>query len=219
MIRGDVAGGFRDRHDAGERLAEALVPLQGQDVVVLAIPRGGVEIGAIVADRLGAELDVVIPRKIGAPANPELGLGAMAGEAVVLDERLIGQLGVSREYLDREIEAQREEIHRREAVYRGDRPPVAVRGRSAVVVDDGVATGGTAIASLRLARSLGAARTILAAPVGPVQAIPRLREEADEVQILLTPTFFYAVGQWYQEFPQVSDERVVELLRERWDAA
>jgi putative phosphoribosyl transferase len=215
-MAGDLTGGFRDRREAGERLADALESLGEQDVVVLAIPRGGVEIGAIVAERLGAELDVVIPRKIGAPANPELGLGALAGDAVVLDDRLIDQLGVSRKYLESEIQAQREEIRRRESVYRGHRPPATVLGTTAVVVDDGVATGGTAIASLRLARSMGAARVILAVPVGPLQAIPRLREEADEVHVLLTPRFFYAVGQWYQDFPQVSDQRVIELLGERW---
>jgi putative phosphoribosyl transferase len=212
---GDFGGGFRDRREAGEQLAEALSPLAGQDLVVLAIPRGGVEIGAVVADRLGADLDVVIPRKVGAPSNPELGLGAVAGDVVVLDERLIEQLGVSEEYLAREIAAQREEIRRRERVYRGDRPPARIEGRTAIVVDDGVATGGTAIASLRLARALGAPRVILAVPVGPAQAIDRLKQDADEVHILLTPRMFYAVGQWYQEFPQVSDQQVVDLLSER----
>jgi putative phosphoribosyl transferase len=204
-----------DRREAGVQLADALRNLAGENVVVLAIPRGGVEVGAVVADELGAPLDVVIPRKIGAPGNPELGLGAVAGEVEVLDHDLIDRLAVSEDYLRAEIAAQREEIARRERAYRGDRPPVEVEGRTAIVVDDGVATGGTALAAVRMARALGASSVVLAIPVGPRQAVPRLEREADRVVILRTPEPFYAVGQWYGDFPQVSDERVVELLSTR----
>jgi putative phosphoribosyl transferase len=205
---------FTDREDAGRQLADLLSDLQGQDVVILAIPRGGVEIGAVVATALGAPLDVVIPRKVGAPGNPELGLGAVAGDVEVLDQRLIKVLGVSQDYLRQEIESQQEEIRRRSVAYRGDRPPVSLEKSVAVVVDDGVATGGTAAAALRWARAGGASRVILAVPVAPAEAAERLRREADEVRILATPEPFYAVGQWYESFPQVGDERVVRLLRD-----
>jgi len=204
---------FTDREDAGRQLAANLADLAGQDVVVLGIPRGGVEVAAVVAAALGAPLDVVIPRKVGAPANPELGIGAVAEDVEVLDERLIRLLGVSEDYLRQEIEAQQEEIRRRSAAYRGNRPPVPLQGKVAVVVDDGVATGGTAVAAVRWARARGGTSVILAVPVAPAEAVGRLRREADEVRVLDTPEPFYAVGQWYEDFPQVSDERVVELLR------
>jgi putative phosphoribosyl transferase len=203
---------FRDREDAGRQLAEALQDLAGQDVVVVGIPRGGVEVAAKVAETLGAPLDVIIPRKVGAPGNPELGLGAVAEGVEVLDERLIRALGVTRDYLDREIAAQLEEIRRRQEVYRKGRPEVPLEGKVAVVVDDGVATGGTAAAAVRSARSKGAARVTLAVPVAPAEAAARLSEDADEVRVLESPEPFYAVGQWYYEFPQTSDQEVIELL-------
>jgi len=205
---------FRDRAEAGERLANLLSDLQGQDVVVLGIPRGGVEIAAVVAGRLGAPLDVVIPRKVGAPGNPELGLGAVAEDVEVLDERLIRVLAVKEDYLRSEIVAQQEEIARRSSAYRGDKLPVPTEGKIVIVVDDGVATGGTAVAALRWARARGAKRVLLAVPVAPPEAVHRLEQEADEVRVLATPEPFYAVGQWYDNFPQVSDQRVVELLAE-----
>jgi len=203
---------FVDRTEAGTQLAALLRPLAEEDVVVLAIPRGGVEVAAVVAEELGAPLDIVIPRKVGAPNNPELGLGAVAEGVEVLDPSLIDALGVSREYLSAEIARQREEIRRRAQAYRGGRPQVDLREKVAVVVDDGVATGGTAVAALRWARLHGASRVILAVPVAPAEGVDRLRGEADEVVVLLAPRMFYAVGQWYQDFPQVSDRRVVELL-------
>lgn len=210
----DVVGAemFVDRHDAGARLAEELRDLAGEPVVVLGIPRGGVEIAAAVAAALDAELDVVIPRKVGAPGNPELGLGAVAEGVEVLDERLIRLLAVGEDYLRAEIAAQLDEIVRRAAAYRQGRPEVDLTGKVAVVVDDGVATGGTAVAALRWARRKGAARVILAVPVAPPEAAARLAGEADEVRVLATPEPFHAVGQWYGDFPQVSDERVIELL-------
>jgi putative phosphoribosyl transferase len=203
---------FRDRVEAGRELARALDGFEDQDVVVLAIPRGGVEVGAEVARAHGWPLDTVIPRKIGAPGNPELGLGAIAPGVRVLDERMVRTLGVTPDYLEREITEQEEEIHRRAEAYRGGRPPVDVTGRVAVVVDDGVATGGTAAAALRWARSQGAARVVLAVPVAPHEALKRLSEDADEVVCLDTPEPFMAVGQWYASFPQTSDEEVVSLL-------
>ena len=203
---------FDDRTDAGRQLAALLRPLAEEDVVVLGIPRGGVEVAAVVADELGAPLDVVIPKKVGAPNNPELGLGAIAEGVEVLDPSLIEALGVSREYLSAEIAREQDEIRRRSEAYRGGRPPADLDGKVAVVVDDGVATGGTAVAALRWARLRGAARVVLAVPVAPAEGLERLRVEADEVVVLFAPRLFYAVGQWYADFPQVSDRRVVELL-------
>lgn len=203
---------FADRIEAGARLAEALEHLAGEDVVVLGVPRGGVEVAAEVARARGWPLDIVIPRKIGAPFNPELGLGAIAPGVRVLDERMIRTLNVSPDYLEEEISAQEEEIHRRTEAYRGGRPPVDVRGKVAVVVDDGVATGGTAAAALRWARASRASRVVLAVPVAPADAVRRLSSEADDIYVLAQPEPFYAVGQWYREFPQVEDERVIELL-------
>ena len=209
---------FRDRREAGARLAEALAGAVGDDAVVLGIPRGGVVVAAEVAGRLGAQLDVVIPRKLGAPHNPELGIGAIAPGVRVLDERLIRDLGISREYLEQEVVNQEREIARRSELYRGGRAPLDVAGRTAVVVDDGVATGGTAVAALRWARAGGADRVILGVPVAPPQAVPNLSREADQVLILATPERFFAVGQWYGVFDQTSDDEVITLLAYRESA-
>jgi putative phosphoribosyl transferase len=208
---------FADRRDAGERLATSLEPLKDEDVVVLGIPRGGVEVAAVVSETLGAPLDIVVPRKVGAPGNPELGLGAVAEDVEVLDQHLIRVLGVSEEYLRAEIADQRDEIARRSSLYRSGRLPVDLAGKVAVVVDDGVATGGTAAAALRWARARGASRVILAVPVAPGEAVSRLKDEADEIRVLATPVPFFAVGQWYRSFPQVPDGRVIELLSDSTD--
>ncbi len=204
---------FADRDEAGARLAEALAPRVHGPTTVLGIPRGGVVVAAAVARALGAPLDVVIPRKLGAPGNPELAIGAVAPGVRVVDERTLRRLGIPEAYVDREAERQEREIERREAAYRGDRPPAPVAGRTAVVVDDGVATGATAVAALRWARAAGAARVVFAAPVGPPAARPRLEAEADEVVLLMEPRGFLAVGEWYRDFDQVSDAEVIDLLR------
>ncbi len=203
---------FRDRRDAGERLAAALEELRGEDIVVLGVPRGGVEVAAVVARALGAPLDVVVPRKVGAPGNPELGIGAVAEGVEVIDETAVRFLGIPDSYLRAEIAVEQAEVARRAALYRRGRPPLEVAGRTAVVVDDGVATGGTAAASLRWARHHGARSVVLAVPVAPAAALPRLAAEADRIVALSTPEGFYAVGQWYVDFEQVGDDRVVELL-------
>jgi predicted phosphoribosyltransferase len=203
---------FQDRVEAGERLSEALKDHAGPDTAVLAIPRGGVIVGEIVARTLGVPLDVVVPRKIGAPGNPELGLGAVAPGVRVLDPWLIERLGVSEVYLEREIAAQEQETKRRLHAYRAGRPPVDVAGKTAIVIDDGVATGGTAVAALRWARAQGAGKVVLAVPVAPPQTMERLRHEADEVVVLATPEPFFAVGEWYRDFDQTSDAEVVASL-------
>ena len=203
---------FEDRADAGERLAKTLTGFVGTACVVLAIPRGGVVVGEIVARALGAPLDVVVPRKIGAPGNSELGIGAIAPGVRVLDPLMVASLQVSDDYLEREIASQEVEIERRLHVYRAGRPPVDVRGTTAIVVDDGVATGGTAVAALRWARAQGASRVVLAVPVAPAQSLSRLGSEADEVVVLAAPSPFYAVGEWYRRFDQTSDAEVIGAL-------
>jgi putative phosphoribosyl transferase len=203
---------FADRIAAGERLAKGLAHLAGSECVVLAIPRGGVIVGEVIARELGAPLDVVVPRKIGAPGNPELAIGAVAPGIRVLDPRMVGALGVTDRYLEREIAEQEAEIERRQRAYRGGRPPRPVEGRVAIVVDDGVATGSTAVAALRWARARGAERVVLAVPVAPPQSLGRLRAEADEVVVLETPQPFLAVGEWYRDFDQTTDEQVVSAL-------
>lgn len=203
---------FADRLEAGERLAKALGHLAGSDCVILAIPRGGVIVGEVVARELAAPLDVVVPRKIGAPGNPELAIGAIAPGVRVLDPRMVGALGVTESYLQREIAAQEAEIERRQHAFREGRPPQRIEGRVAVVVDDGVATGSTAVAALRWARAEGASRVILAVPVAPPQTLARLKPEADELVMLETPEPFFAVGEWYRDFDQTTDEQVIAAL-------
>lgn len=202
---------FADRTEAGEQLASALAAYDA-NAVVLGIPRGGVVVADAVARRLGASLDVVVPRKIRAPHNPELGLGAVAGDVRVLDESLVRRLGVSEEYLDREISTQVREIERRERAYRGERSPVAVAGRTAIVVDDGVATGGTAVAALRWLRSREPERLVFATPLAPAQVVARLEGEANDVVVLRSPEPFMAVGEWYRRFDQTSDAEVIAAL-------
>ena len=205
---------FRDREEAGSRLAVAVADRVSGPVTVLAVPRGGVAVAVPVAKALGAPLDVVIPRKLGAPDNPELAIGAVAPGVMVLNERAVRQLGVPRDYIELEAARQEAEIARREAAYRGGRAPAPVAGRTVGVVDDGVATGATAVAALRWARAAGADRVVFAAPVGPPSAPAHLESEADDVVLIEAPPRFLAVGEWYRDFEQVSDEEVVTMLRE-----
>jgi putative phosphoribosyl transferase len=203
---------YADREDAGSQLAAAIVRVVAVPAVVLGIPRGGVIVAVPVATALRAPLDVVVPRKVGAPFNPELGLGAVAPGVRVLDERLIARLGVSPEYMEGEIARQEAEIARRTAAYRGDRSAVELEGGTAVIVDDGVATGGTALAAARWARAQRAPTVVFGAPVGPPETAARLGAACDAVVLLQTPYGFSAVGEWYDRFDQVSDEEVREAL-------
>lgn len=203
---------FADRHDAGRRLAAALVHLRDHQPIVLAVPRGGVVVGRHVADVLDAPLEVVVPRKLRAPFNPELAIGAVSeGGAVFVEEALVREVDPA--YLEAEIETQRREVARRVAAYRGDRPLPPLVGRTAIVVDDGIATGATMVAALRAVRALGPAHLVAAVPVAPPEGVARLAREADEVVCLTTPFTFHAVGQFYDDFRQVDDAEVMTLLR------
>lgn len=206
---------FDNRKEAGRALGEVVVELDLKDPVVLGIPRGGVIVAAEVARRLGCPLDVIVPAKIRAPFQPELGLGAVAPDgSTYLDEDAIGMLGVSSEYLEREIAQRRGEIERRTLAYRGGREPAPVDGMSAIVVDDGIATGGTAIAAARAIRNLGPATITLAVPVAPQASLGRIEKEVDSIVCLSTPEPFLAVGRWYKHFDQVSDGEVEKALQQ-----
>jgi putative phosphoribosyl transferase len=204
---------FADRGDAGKHLASALRDLVDKDDIVLAIPRGGVVVGYEIAKTLGLPLDVIIPRKIGAPSQPELAIGAMTEDGtVLLDERLVERLQVSDYYIKEESAAQKLEIQRRLKLYRGDVPYPSLANRDVILVDDGIATGSTMKAALASVRIRGAKTVVVAIPVGPPSTIRELEEKADHVVCLYTPEPFYAIGQFYRDFTQTSDEEVTRLL-------
>jgi len=206
---------FADRAEAGRRLGEALAErgVGGDGSVVLGIPRGGVVIGAEVARVLGRPLDVALAHKVGAPGNPELAIGAVGPDgSAVIDEDLAGRVGATDEWLASAIEREQHEVVDRQRRFRGDRPPLDVAGREAIVVDDGVATGSTAIAVGRWLAGAGARRRILAVPVAPPQTADRLAHAYDDVLTLATPAVFFAVGEFYVDFRQVTDVEVRQLL-------
>ena len=204
---------FIDRADAGRRLAARLQHLRGDQVVVLGLPRGGVPVAYEVARALDAPLDVIVVRKLGVPFQPELGMGAIGeGGVRIINEEVVSIAGVSASQLD-EVEArERTELEVRVRRFRGGRPPIGLEGRIVVVVDDGIATGSTARAACQVARARGAARVVLAVPVAPPDWRGRLGKFADELVCLHTPDPFYAVGQFYDNFTQTSDEEVVACL-------
>ncbi|WP_445505252.1 phosphoribosyltransferase [Microvirga sp. G4-2] len=215
MQPGDLS--FRDRSDAGRQLVPLLMAYAADDVVVLALPRGGVPVAFEVAKALRAPLDLIFVRKIGAPGHAEYGVGAVVDGAhpqVVLNEEALGFVGVPPGYIEEETQRQLQEIERRRQHYLAGRQPVDVRGRVAIVVDDGIATGSTVRAALKGLAQVRPARLILAVPVAPKDAVNRLRAEADEVICLMTPEPFYAVGQHYDDFRQTSDREVTTLLDE-----
>jgi len=208
---------FADRTEAGQLLAKRLLHLKDQHPVVLALPRGGVVVGYEIARALAAPLDLVLVRKIGAPGQPELAVGAVAdGEQpeLVTDPDVLSWLAVGSDYIEATKRQELAEIERRRKLYYGERLPVEIRGRAAIVVDDGIATGATMLAALRAVRRRQPARVVMAVPVAPESSLERLRGEADEVVCLDTPTEFMAVGQFYDRFSQLRDTEVIQLLAE-----
>jgi putative phosphoribosyl transferase len=205
---------FLDRVEAGDRLAEVLAGRVRPPAVVLAIPRGGVVVAARVAAGLQAPLDVVVPRKVGAPGNPELAVGAVAEGVQAIDEPAIRRLGLDMAAVMAEAAAETVEVARRTAAYRDGLPPLELAGRTAVLVDDGVATGWTCAAAASFTRRAGASRVLVAVPVGPAGLKERLGPLVDEVVVLLTPEPYHHVGQAYLRFPQVTDEEVLRCLEE-----
>lgn len=206
---------FKNRKDAGRKLAARLLQYKDEHPVVLALPRGGVPVAYEVAMALKAPLDVVVVRKLGAPGQPELGIGAVVGgdhPQSVLNEEVLRALDVSDDYLNREAELELQEIRRRQELYRGGCAPEPIEGRTAIVIDDGIATGGSVRAALRGVRRFQPKRLVLAVPVAPPETVESLQPEVDELVCLSTPFFFHAVGQFYEDFSQTSDEEVVELL-------
>lgn len=206
---------FVDRIDAGNRLASVLKDFSGKKGIVLAIPRGGVVVGSVIAKSLNLPLDVIIPRKIGAPDNPELAIGAVAEDGTaILDNNLIRYLGVDREYVKEETEGQKKEIERRLKLYRHDISYPILKGLDVIVVDDGIATGSTMKAALASVKNRGAASITVAVPVGPPSTIEELNKIADRVVCLYTPEYFQAIGQFYKDFSQTTDDEVIKLLSE-----
>ena len=204
---------FEDRADAGRQLAAALADHASPDVVVLGLPRGGVPVAWHVARALGAPLDVILVRKLGVPYQPELAMGAVGeGGARVLNNHVVARCRITQEELARVEAREGEELARRVERFRGGRPPVDLEGCTAVIVDDGIATGATAKAACRVARARGARRVVLAVPVAPPHAVRSLRKVADEVVCLSSPHWFSAVGEAYRSFDQVSDSEVAVLL-------
>ena len=207
---------FRDRHEAGKLLAQKLLDLKGNpNAIVLGIPRGGVVVAYEVAKTLSLPLDVFVACKIGAPGNPELAIGAVASDGtIVLDELSISLMGVPKQYIEKETERRKEEVRKRIQAYRGGREGYSLQGKIVILVDDGVATGATTIASLRAIRASNPSQIILAVPVAPPDTVEKLRQEADKVICLYTPSPFWAVGAFYVNFEQISDEEVQALLAE-----
>ena len=211
-FRGDMRL-FDDRADAGRQLAERLESMRGQDIVVLGLPRGGVPVAFEVARALQAPLDVLVVRKLGVPFQPELAFGAIGeGGVRVINESVVQEADLSEEEMAAVEAEQRVELRRRSERFRRGRDPISLAGRTAVIVDDGVATGATAKAACQVARARGASRVVLAAPIGAVDTVERFTGYADEVVCLHTPEFFFAVGQGYRNFAQTSDDEVIALL-------
>jgi len=205
---------FRDRSDAGRQLAAKLAPYADRpDVLVLALPRGGVPVGYEVARELGAPLDVFLVRKLGVPGHEELAMGAVAtGGVRVLNDQVVRALGIPDYVIDAVAEWEERELARRERLYRGDRPPPDVRGKTVILVDDGLATGATMNAAIQALREQQPARIVVAVPTASPEACDELRKEVDDAICAVTPEPFYAVGLWYENFSQTTDEEVRELL-------
>jgi len=206
---------FTNRREGGRKLARHLLHYRSEHPVVLGLPRGGVPVAYEVAAVLEAPLDVIVVRKLGAPGQPELGIGAVVDgdhPQSVLNEDVIRMIGVSAEFMKREIALELQEVRRRQELYRSGRPAEPITGRTAILVDDGIATGGSVRAAIRGLRRLNPKRLVLAVPVAPPETVRSLRSEVDDLVCLSTPAFFQSVGQFYEDFRQTSDEEVIEFI-------
>jgi putative phosphoribosyl transferase len=212
----DTAGTtrFRDRSEAGRTLAQELSKYAGrEDVIVLALPRGGIPVGYEVAKALGAPLEVFVARKLGVPGHPELAMGAIAsGGSAVLDQGLVRRLGITQGQLDQAVADEAQELVRREEAYRGDHEPPELRGKTVILVDDGLATGATMRAAALAVRDQQPAKIVVAVPVAAEETCDQFRDVVDDVVCAVTPKPFYAVGMWYEDFDQTTDDEVRELL-------
>ena len=206
---------FENRVEAGRHLAASLSDYRNRtDVIVLALPRGGVPVGLEVARALHAPLDLLLVRKLGVPGHEELAMGAITGRARVLNEDVIRSCGISEEDLERETRAERAELERRAARYRGEKPWPELADRCVILVDDGIATGATMAAAAQAVRAERPAELVIAVPVAPPSALARFAQLADRIECPLRPASFWAIGAWYRDFSQLSDEQVLALMRE-----
>ncbi|MGF1473213.1 MAG: phosphoribosyltransferase [Rubrobacteraceae bacterium] len=204
---------FRDREDAGRRLAERLLFYRDEDPVVLALPRGGVPVGAEISRALEAPLDVIIARKLGAPGQPELAVGAVApGGVRLINERVVRWMGIPEDWIERSAEQELEEVRRRMRRFRGGRPAPDIQDRTAILVDDGIATGMTAMAAIQAIRTANPRRIVLAVPVCAKETAGNLSRQVEDFVCLEIPADLWAIGLWYRDFHQIPDEEVVELL-------
>lgn len=205
---------FNDRRQAGEMLAKKLISYRGKEPLILSVPRGGVVVAEPVWNYIGGRLDLIISRKIGAPYQPELAIGAVMGDGfLMLNDKLVRQLGVSAQYIERSAEYERLEIQRRLTLYRGEHAFPALSNRVILIIDDGVATGFTIKAALRSVRRYKPAELVLAVPVGPPDTLTDLQREVDHLYCLESPAFFMAVGQFYCNFSQVEDTEVIGIMK------
>lgn len=208
-------GQFANREDAGRRLAKVLARYKDMHPVVLALPRGGVPVGFEIARALKAPLDVLFVRKLRTPGYPELALGAVVDgphPQRILNQHIIDSVQVPDDYIESEVQAQLRVIEERKRIYRGDRSPLSVAGRTVIVTDDGIATGATMRAGLKALAASGARTIVMAVPVAPQETLDILAAEADEVVCLLSPADFYSVGFYYADFDQTTDDEVIDLL-------
>jgi putative phosphoribosyl transferase len=209
---------FEDRTQAGRLLGEALADYAKRpDVIVLALPRGGVPVGLEVARMIDAPLDIMLVRKLGTPGQEELAMGAIAsGGVCVLNPDIVAVIDISQEAIEAVAATERQELERRERAYRGNKPPPAVENHCIILVDDGLATGASMLAAVSALRQRKPASIVVAIPVAPPDTVQRLKQEADDVVCLATPEPFSAVGRWYREFSQTSDDEVTSLLDRAW---
>ncbi len=205
---------FKDRKDAGQRLSQALLKYKkAPQTVAIGLPRGGVVVASIVAQTLQISLDIIVPRKIGAPFNEELAIGAIAGDIVWLDQKIIAAVGANGAYIDKIVAKEKQEAQRRLSLFRKNKTPQNFEGLTVLLIDDGIATGSTMRASILWMKKSKAKRIVVAVPIGPPDTIEELKQEVDEMICLFKPDSFMGVSQFYDQFPQVEDQEVMELLK------